>query len=295
VAEVNVRLNKHGAKRELEEHTYPIENADGEIDRVVYIARDITEKRRIEAVLIESAKLSAVGQLAAGVAHEINNPMAAIIGNAQMLLESVAPDDPRYQMVQLIERAGMRAGRVVRNLLDFSRQEEFHFEPTDLNATIEDALSLVGHQLERNKIRISKNLQPDLPFINASPSHLQTVWMNLLVNAVDALANRDERRIEIITYLGEGEKSVRTIFLDTGKGMSEKERSRIFDAFFTTKPQGKGTGLGLAISYSIITQHHGTMQVQSREGEGARFLITLPVDEETTANDAQAPEANSAE
>jgi len=295
VMETNVRLNKHGTKRELEEHTFPIENAEGVIDRVVYIARDITEKRKMEAVLIESAKLSAVGQLAAGVAHEINNPMAAIIGNAQMLLESVAPDDPRYQMVQLIERAGMRAGRVVRNLLDFSRQEEFQFEPTDLNATIEDALLLVGHQLERSQIRVVKNLQPDLPFIQASPSHLQTVWMNLLVNAHDALAHRDERRIEIFTYLGEGKKSVQAVFLDTGKGISEKEHSRIFDAFFTTKPQGKGTGLGLAISYSIITHHRGTIHVQSREGEGARFLITLPVDEDPAENDVQASETEVAE
>jgi two-component system NtrC family sensor kinase len=277
VSETNVRQNRLGIKRELEERTYPIENVEGVIDRVVYIAHDVTEKRRMEAALIQSAKLSAVGQLAAGVAHEINNPMSAIIGNAQMLLESVDPTDPRHQMAQLIERAGMRAGRVVRNLLDFSRQEDFVLEPTDLNTTIEDALSLVAHQLERNKIRVIKNLQPNLPLIGASASHLQTVWTNLLLNAQDALAQRPERRIEIFTTRSEDGKEIHAIFMDTGKGIPEKEQSRIFDPFFTTKPQGKGTGLGLAISYSIINEHHGTIQVQSKEGEGARFIIALPV------------------
>jgi two-component system NtrC family sensor kinase len=203
-----------------------------------------------------------------------------------MLLESMNPDDPQYQMAQLIERAGMRAGRVIRTLLDFSRQEEYHFEPTDLNATIESALSLVGHQLERNHVRVVKNFQTDLPFIKASASHLQTIWTNLLLNAQDAVAKLPEGRIEITTRVNAEKQTVEAIFSDNGMGIPEKDQNRIFDPFFTTKPQGKGTGLGLAISYAILTEHRGTIQVQSAEGQGATFVISLPLDDEKAGENA---------
>lgn len=272
------RRDRSGIPREFEIRTYPQENPEGMIDRVIEIIRDVTEKQKMEATLIQSAKLSALGELAAGVAHEINNPLTAVYGNAQMLLRGLDPDDARYQMAQLIERAGLRASKVVRNLLDFSRQEDYQFAPTNLNSTIDDALSLVLHQLQRDKITVTKDLQDNLPLVSASTSHLQTVWTNLLINARDAIGAQPEGNIKIITRLSGDGQSVQALFTDNGPGIAEKDLPRIFEAFFTTKPRGRGSGLGLYVSYMIIAHHHGTMQVSSHMGEGTTFTVSLPIE-----------------
>lgn len=271
------RIGKEGQPRELEIRTYPLENPDGSTDRVIELVRDITEMRKMEATLVQSAKLSAVGELAAGVAHEINNPLTAVYGNAQMLLRALEPGDPRFQMAQLIEHAGLRASKVVRNLLDFSRQEDYQFAPTDLNATIEDALSLILHQLQRDKIDVTKTLQDDLPVVSASTSHLQTVWTNLLINARDAIGNQSEGKIQITTRLSEDGQSVLALFTDNGPGIADKDLTRIFEPFFTTKPRGRGSGLGLYVSYIIVAHHRGTMQVSSQLGGGTTFTVSLPI------------------
>lgn len=279
-------IGKSGTTREWELYTYPLDDAEKVVDRVIYIRRDISEKRKMEATLVQSAKLSAVGELAAGVAHEISNPMTAVIGNAQMLLRTLDPSDPRYQSAQLIERAGLRADKVVRNLLNFSRQEEYGFAPTDLNASIDEALSLIAYQLEREEICVIKNFAAKLPPISASVSHLQTVWTNLLLNAQDAILAKGQRgRIQIRTRWDKTRRAVEAIFTDSGCGIAEKDLPRVFDPFFTTKPQGKGTGLGLYISYAIVAQHHGTIQAQSRVGKGSTFVVTLPLERQSRAND----------
>ena len=272
------RIGRGGTPREFEIRTYPQENPEGVIDRVIEIRRDVTEKQKMEATLVQSAKLSALGELAAGVAHEINNPLTAVYGNAQMLLRALEPEDARYQMAQLIERAGLRASKVVRNLLDFSRQEDYQFIPTDLNSTIDDALSLILHQLQRDKIIVSKDLEDDLPLVFASTSHLQTVWTNLLINARDAIGEQPEGTIKITTRRSEDGQSVQALFTDNGPGIAEKDLPRIFEAFFTTKPRGRGSGLGLYVSYMIIAHHRGTMQVSSRVGEGTTFIANLPLE-----------------
>jgi two-component system, NtrC family, sensor kinase len=271
------RIGRGGTPREFEIRTYPQENPEGVIDRVIEIIRDVTEKQKMEATLVQSAKLSALGELAAGVAHEINNPLTAVYGNAQMLLRALEPEDARYQMAQLIERAGLRASKVVRNLLDFSRQEDYQFIPTDLNSTIEDALSLILHQLERDKIIVTKELSDDLPMVSASTSHLQTVWTNLLINARDAMSEQTGGTIKITTRQSEDGQFVQVLFTDNGPGIAEKDLARIFEAFFTTKPRGRGSGLGLYVSYMIIAHHRGTMQVSSRVGEGTTFIANLPI------------------
>jgi len=271
------RTGKGSQPRELELRTFPLENPEGIVDRAIEIVRDVTEMRRMETTLIRSAKLSAVGELAAGVAHEINNPLTAVYGNAQMLLRALEPGDPRYQMAELIERAGLRASKVVRNLLDFSRQEDYQFAPIDLNATIEDALALTLHGLERSMIRVTKDLQPDLPSVLASPSHLQTVWTNLLLNARDSIDKQPQGKIEIATRLSEDGQWVQALFTDNGPGIAEKDLARIFEPFFTTKPRGRGTGLGLYVSDMIVAHHRGTMQVENQAGEGVTFIVSLPV------------------
>ena len=271
------RVSRDGKPRELEIRTFPLENPDGIVDRAIEIVRDVTELRKMEATLVQSAKLSAVGELAAGIAHEINNPLTAVYGNAQMLLRALEPGDPRYQMAELIERTGLRASRVVRNLLDFSRQEDYQFAPIDLNSTIEDALALVLHQLQQGNIQVARNLRDNLPSVTASAFHLQTVWTNLLINARDAIGGEPSGKVQIATCLSEDGQSVVASFTDNGPGIAEKDLAHIFDPFFTTKPRGRGSGLGLYVSYMIVAQHRGTMQVNSHSGDGATFLVSLPI------------------
>lgn len=274
------RMGNGGMTRELEVRTYPLENPEGTVDRVIEITRDVTEQQKMEATLVQSAKLSAVGELAAGVAHEINNPLTAVYGNAQMLLRALEPEDARYQMAQLIERGSLRASKVVRNLLDFSRQEDYQFAAVDLNSTIEDALALVLHQLERKQIHVTKNLPDDLPRVSASPSHLQTVWTNLLINARDAIGGQPDGRIKIETQLSADGQSARVLFTDNGPGIAEKDLPRLFEPFFTTKPRGRGAGLGLYVSSMVIAHHHGTIQVNSQVGDGTTFTVSLPISRE---------------
>ncbi len=274
------RMGNGGITRELEVRTYPLENPEGTIDRVIEITRDVTERQKMEATLVQSAKLSAVGELAAGVAHEINNPLTAVYGNAQMLLRALEPEDARYQMAQLIERGSLRASKVVRNLLDFSRQEDYQFAAVDLNSTIEDALALVLHQLERKQIHVTKHLPDDLPRVSASPSHLQTVWTNLLINARDAIGGQPDGRINIETQLSADGQSARALFTDNGPGIAEKDLPRLFEPFFTTKPRGRGAGLGLYVSSLVIAHHHGTIQVNSQVGDGTTFTVSLPIHRE---------------
>jgi len=285
VSTTKSRPSGNGETRDWEINTYPLSKPEGEIDRSIYIARDITEKRKMEATIVQSAKLSAVGALAAGIVHEIGNPMTAVIGNAQILLRSLEVSDPRLPSAQLIERAGLRVEKLVRNLLNLSRQEEYKFTPTDLNASIEDALSLVSYQLERDHVAVEKEFAVDLPLISASATHLQTVWTNLLLNARDAVSKKPERHIRIATRPSPNGQSAQAIFTDNGSGIAEADLAKIFEPFFTTKPQGRGTGLGLYVSQTVIANHHGTLDVQSEVSKGSTFIVTLPLASETEPDD----------
>ena len=281
------RVGAPTATRELEINTWPLENAEGNIERVIYIARDVTEKRKLEASLVQSARLSAVGELAAGVTHEIGNPLTAIIGNTQMLLEAFEPSDAPYRMVKLIESAGLRVEKVVSNLLNLSRQEEYRLAPVDINASIEDALSLVSYRVQRAGVQVTREFQSDLPLISASATYLHTVWTNLLLNAVDSITEGQKGRIQIVTRIDQDQQMVQVIFKDNGSGIAPETLGRIFDPFFTTKAQGKGTGLGLYISQTIMAHHHGTIQVHSQVGQGSTFMVRLPIERSAEANGVQ--------
>jgi two-component system, NtrC family, sensor kinase len=265
--------------REWEINAYPIPGRQASAARAVIIWQDRTEERRLESSLMQAGKLAAIGQLAAGVAHEINNPLTAINANAQMLKMFIPPEDENYESVDLIARAGDRAAKVVRGLLDFARQEQYAFTQADsLNQSIQDALSLVKYQLQTANIETVLNLAGDLPPIEASWEHLKSVWLNLLVNARDAVQLRDEgRQIEIATRLAPDEEHVQILFRDNGQGMNKAEAAHIFEPFYTTKDPGKGTGLGLATSHRIIEQHQGEITVVSEPDEGTTFVIHLPV------------------
>jgi two-component system, NtrC family, sensor kinase len=265
--------------REWEINAYPIPGRQASAARAVIIWQDRTEERRLESSLMQAGKLAAIGQLAAGVAHEINNPLTAINANAQMLKMFIPPEDENYESVDLIARAGDRAARVVRGLLDFARQEQYAFTLADsLNQSIQDALSLVKYQLQTANIETVLNLADDLPPIEASWEHLKSVWLNLLVNARDAVQLRDEgRQLEIVTRLAPDGEHVQILFRDNGQGMNKAEAAQIFEPFYTTKDPGKGTGLGLATSHRIIEQHQGEITVVSEPDEGTTFVIHLPI------------------
>ena len=264
--------------REWEVSAYPIPGKQISSARAVIVWQDKPEERRLESSLMQAGKLAAIGQLAAGVAHEINNPLTAINANAQMLKMVMPVEDENYESVDLIVRAGERAAKVVRGLLDFARQEQYSFSPGDLNESVREALNLVNYQLQSAKIAVTRDLDDGLPPIVASWEHLKSVWLNLLLNARDALLhNNEQRRLEISTRVNRETQIVQVVLHDNGKGMNEAESVHIFEPFYTTKGPGQGTGLGLATCHRIVEQHGGEITVASKVNEGTTFLITLPI------------------
>jgi signal transduction histidine kinase/DNA-binding response OmpR family regulator len=254
------------------------------VDRVVVVVRDVTEQRWLEASLIQSEKLAAVGRLAAGVAHEINNPMTVISANIQILREEIPSDHAYYGSIELINRASERTSKIVRNLLDFSRAEQFEFVPTDLNRSLRDAISLVESQILKSNIQVVTALDPALPPIWASPDHLHVVWLNLLLNARDAIEEAEREGWIRVTSRRRRERAVVQIS-DNGMGIPSHVLGRIYDPFFTTKPPGKGTGLGLFTCYRTVIRHGGEISVDSRVGMGTTFDISLPVRQERLSDE----------
>jgi two-component system, NtrC family, sensor kinase len=271
--------------KEWDVNVYPIPGTKPGAARAVVVWQDRTEERRLENSLVQAGKLAAVGQLAAGVAHEINNPLTAINANAQMLQMMIPPDHEQYESIELIARAGERAAKVVRGLLDFARQAQYDFQVADLNHSVQQALNLVAYQLSTANIELSSNLAPELPPVNGSWEHLQSVWLNLLINARDAVQDAGAtRRIEVVTRLDKASEEVLVLVRDTGRGMTPAELEHIFEPFYTTKSPGQGTGLGLATCQRIIHQHGGQIEAISKPGQGTTVVVRLPV--EATSREA---------
>ncbi len=253
--------------------TYPIRDEDERVIQAILLEQDVTERRRLESILTQSEKLAAIGQLAAGVAHEINNPLTAIIANSQILHRELPANSDLQESVDLIARAGARAAQVVRNLLDFARKEEYHLGLTDLNETVSRALELVQHEILARGVHLEFAPDPELPPMLASQDHLQSVWLNLLLNAIDSL-DKSPGEIKITTRRVGGE--VHISVTDNGKGIPPDRLPRIFEPFYTTKAAGRGTGLGLSVSHRIIKQHGGRIGVESQVGVGSVFTVMLP-------------------
>ncbi|RIK20459.1 MAG: hypothetical protein DCC51_07485 [Anaerolineae bacterium] len=271
-------LGEDHLPREWEVSAYPIPGKQISSARAVLVWQDKTEERRLENSLMQAGKLAAIGQLAAGVAHEINNPLTAINANAQMLKMVIPVEDENFESVDLIVRAGDRAAKVVRGLLDFARQEHYSFTAGDLNKSIQEAMDLVNYQLQSANIAVTRDIDKTLPQVVASWEHLKSVWLNLLLNARDALLHTNEnRQLEVITRLDKDGQSVQVLIHDNGKGMTSAETLHIFEPFYTTKGPGQGTGLGLATCHRIIEQHGGEITVASIVGEGTTFSVTIPI------------------
>ncbi len=225
-----------------------------------------------QAKLIQSEKMAAVGQLAGGVAHEINNPIGVILGFSQSITGRIKESDPLYMPLKSIEREAVRCRKLVGDLLTFSRSEKTKAEITDINLTIEETLSFIEARAKLKNIEIIRDYGKKLPGIMANKNQLQQVIVNLCNNAIDAMP--DGGRIRLFTEKTQG--NILIGVSDTGKGMTEEVKKHLFEPFFTTKEVGKGTGLGLSLCYEIIKKHNGTFEVQSEPGKGAAFNIKLP-------------------
>lgn len=251
----------------------PLQSRNGEFEGTLVAIEDVTERIRLEEQLQQSDKLSSIGLLAAGVAHEVNTPLTGISSYSQMLMQQIPENDPRQLLLQKIYRQTSRASSIVNNLLNFSRVSDSRLVAIDLNRVLDDTIQLLEAQLHNTQIEVVKHYGENLPPAPGNAPKLQQVFMNLILNARDAMPRGGQ--LEIST--GFDEDSITICFQDTGEGISPEHLSRIYDPFFTTKQIGKGTGLGLAVSYGIVQDHGGQITVESNSGEGTRFLIRLPL------------------
>jgi two-component system NtrC family sensor kinase len=238
-----------------------------------------------QAQLLQAEKIASLGRLSAGVAHEINNPLAGILIYAELLQREMDPAFKGKEFVDEIISQTMRCQQIVNRLLEFSRQSMVQRTLLDLNAVVNRVVELILHQALFHDIEVVRNLDPELPQFMGDPGQLQQVLTNLLINAADAL--QGQGTITITTRPGPDNEGVVLTFADTGPGIPAYIRDRIFEPFFTTKPVGKGTGLGLSIVYSVIQRHGGTIEVDSRPGVGTTFTIRLPQDLPEEEEDTQ--------
>jgi PAS domain S-box-containing protein len=234
---------------------------------------DITDRVALESQLAQAEKLSSVGLLAAGVAHEVNTPLAVISTQAQMLAKQLPPEEPSFKVVEKIIRQTFRASEIVNSLLNFSRTKGAALAPVEMNKVISETLQLLDHQLKTAGVAVETHLEPGLPFVQGNTDKLQQVFLNLFLNAKDAMPEGGQLRVTSWTENGR----VRIEIRDTGTGIAPENLNRIYDPFFTTKGPGRGTGLGLAVTYGIIHEHSGKITAESRPGLGTRFELEFPV------------------
>ncbi len=255
---------------------FPLFDYRGRVDGVCTIARDVTQERQLQSQLLQSAKLAAVGKLAAGVAHEINNPLTGILAFAEDLLEEAAEDDERRDDYKVIIRESLRCRGIVRDLLDFARQEEPDFRTVDLNRVVHRTIAMVERLPRFRDVQLNQELAAETLAVLADPRQLQQVFLNLIINANDAMKGRGE----IILTSGklEDAESCFVSVQDTGPGISAEAAEKIFEPFFSTKST---SGLGLAVSLGIIQRHGGTIKVGESSGGGADFRVVFPTSGES--------------
>ncbi len=241
------------------------------------LVKEIEERKRLEKIVLQSEKMAAVGQLAGGVAHEINNPLGVILGFAQSLVRRMQPGDPYAIPLQSIEREAMRCRDLVQDLLTFSRIGKTEMEKINLSMVIESSLSLVSAQARVKNVSLVRDFSPDLPKILANQNQIQQVVINLCNNAIDAMPQGGTLTIRTQRSRLREKDALEIQVQDTGSGIPKEIQSKIFEPFFTTKEVGKGTGLGLSLVFEIVQKHDGHITVQSESKKGTTFKIYLPV------------------
>jgi signal transduction histidine kinase len=237
------------------------------------VKQQMAELKQTQAQLVQSTKLAAIGELAANIAHEINNPLTTVLGFASFIAERLPADDPTREELGLIQEEASRARDIVRDLLQFSRQRDFMPEPSDVNTVLEQVVGMVRRQGALNAVTVTEAHAEDLPMVEMDVPRIKQVFLNIINNAVYAMKGGGS--LAIRTSLDGGK--LRVAFEDTGPGIPAEILGRIFDPFFTTKPEVSGTGLGLSVSLGIVQSHGGTIDVQSELGKGTTFTVTLPI------------------
>jgi two-component system, NtrC family, sensor kinase len=235
-------------------------------------AQQETERR-----LLQAAKLAAVGEMAAGIAHELNNPLTTVMGFAELILDETRADTPHRADLELVLKEARRARDVVRRLLDFARQGERTRSNADINAIIEDVLMLTRHLIHTSGVQLSIERAADLPWVSVDTNQMKQVFLNLIHNALQAMP--EGGKLEIQTSVGnkDDHQWIVVTVKDNGMGIDVKNKERIFEPFFTTKGDRGGTGLGLSVTYGIVTDHGGTIEVESAPGKGSIFSVWLPL------------------
>ena len=257
------------------------------------------ELKSTQSQLVQSAKLASIGELAAGVVHELNQPLMVIRGYIQTMLKHPGDGRETVKWLKMVEKNTGRMTAIINHLRIFSRQSESEFKPVDLNQVIEDAFLMVGEQLRLHNIKTVKNLSSDLPKVKGDTNKLEQVMLNLITNARDAIEQgrkkesksdptdyeRSQGTLEIVTRMPDaGADFIEVLVKDTGSGIPEETAPKIFDPFFTTKEVGKGTGLGLSISYGIINEHRAEIEIAETGPEGTTFRIKFPIKQPNQTN-----------
>ena len=259
----------------------PHKDEKGNVRSVLCIAKDITESKKLEKRLVNTEKLASMGTLAAGVAHEINNPLGIILGFTDLLLENCEKNSQSYEDLKTIERHSFHCKAVVENLLRFARHGEGLYEYCDINEAIRNIMDVVKHSLDMNDIELRLNLASDLPEVKGDLRQMQQVILNLINNAAASMKNGGI--LWISSSIDDNKEKIVVIVRDNGHGIPPEYMDKIFDPFFTTKSEGEGTGLGLSVSHGIITKYEGAISCESntansgKNPKGTTFKITLSV------------------
>jgi PAS domain S-box-containing protein len=276
---------RDGSELEVDFHLTVLKDEAGNPAGALWIGRDVTELRATQMQLAQAEKLSTIGEVISGVAHELNNPLSGVLGYSQLLIARHG-QSPLVRELEKINDSALRCQKIVKNLLSFARASKPERKRIDINEIIEKTLDIKKYNLKVNNVEVVKDLNRDLPCTMLDFHQMQQVFLNLINNAQHAMAAARERpsRLEIRSSCINGKIKVEVG--DNGEGMPKDTLRRIFDPFFTTKDQGEGTGLGLSISYGIVKEHRGSIGAQSREGEGTTFVVEVPVFEEEIGEDA---------
>ena len=282
-------LHTHLKSREVSYYrviAYPIFNDQGVVTHVIEMARNVTRWKKAGEQMYNVQKLASMGKLAAGIAHELNNPMAIILGFADLFLEKVKPGSKEYEMLKAIERQGLNCKRIIESFLSLASYQETAEYSTDVNTSLDSVFSVIENILVTKNITLDMDLAEDLPKVRGNSGHLQQVFMNLITNAITAIDEEEGGVLTISTRLNETGDRINIRFEDTGHGIRKEDRDKIFDPFFTTRKTGEGTGLGLSVCHGIVIKYGGEItfetvfEEEDRDRKGTTFILSLPVPSE---------------
>ena len=270
---IHQHYNKKNKLRLYEVHAFPIFDKKNNFVQMIEYTIDITEQKKMEKQLLRSERLAGVGELAAGIAHEIKNPLGNITFAAQYSLNEFKLKSELRQYLEIILRNSQNANQIIKDLLDFANPRELHLQPRNIISVIENAANMIKARCEQNKVTINKKYDRNIPEIKIDEKWMEQAFLNFLLNAIDAMPNGGTIEIAVANKAG---KLLEITFADTGMGIPKENLKKIFDPFFTTKE--KGVGLGLSLVYQIIRDHNGNLNLESKVGEGTKITVFFPIE-----------------